>query len=199
MKWSNFNAYDDGFLPNSGFVPHSGQAVGANTPGKAASFSSPDPSADFDLTQAYFSAGWNDNLKVVVKAYDNGVLVGHQKVVVDYGENLLVQFGATFQSVDKITIKGSGGTDHSPTDAGSGTQVSADDLTLHFPDSELITNGSFESPAAPAGGFNLWDTGSTGITGWTVVGAPGNVATVSGSFTQNGFASPRRTASSSST
>jgi hypothetical protein len=50
-----------------------------------------------------------------------------------------------------------------------------------------FTNGSFETPAVPSGGFTLFNTGSTLITGWTVVGAPGsnNVAIVSGAFQQS--------------
>jgi choice-of-anchor C domain-containing protein len=34
----------------------------------------------------------------------------------------------------------------------------------------LITNGSFETPVVPAAGFDNFVSGSTGITGWTVVG-----------------------------
>jgi hypothetical protein len=34
----------------------------------------------------------------------------------------------------------------------------------------LITNGSFESPVVPVGSFTNFASGSTGITGWTVVG-----------------------------
>ena len=33
----------------------------------------------------------------------------------------------------------------------------------------LIANGSFETPTVPVGGFTNFLTGSTGITGWTVV------------------------------
>lgn len=35
----------------------------------------------------------------------------------------------------------------------------------------LITNGSFE--IGPSGGFSWYATGSTGLTGWTVLGTPG--------------------------
>ena len=44
----------------------------------------------------------------------------------------------------------------------------------------LIANGSFESPTVPAGGFSNFAGGSTGITGWTVVGD--GVSIVSGTF-----------------
>jgi choice-of-anchor C domain-containing protein len=48
----------------------------------------------------------------------------------------------------------------------------------------LITNGSFESPVVPVGGFTSYASGSTLITGWTVVGAAGGVAVVNGTFAQ---------------
>ena len=44
----------------------------------------------------------------------------------------------------------------------------------------LITNGSFESPLVPVGSFTNFASGSTGITGWTVVGPEASV--VSGAF-----------------
>ena len=46
----------------------------------------------------------------------------------------------------------------------------------------LITNGSFETPVVPAGGFTNYLTGSTLITGWTVVGPEASI--VSGTFSQ---------------
>jgi hypothetical protein len=49
-----------------------------------------------------------------------------------------------------------------------------------------FTNGDFETPTVPSGSFTLFSTGSTLITGWTVVGpAGGNVAIVSGAFQQS--------------
>ena len=50
----------------------------------------------------------------------------------------------------------------------------------------LIIDPGFETPAVPAGSFSLFNTGTT-FSSWTVVGAPGQVAIVSGSFQQNGF------------
>jgi len=50
-----------------------------------------------------------------------------------------------------------------------------------------VTNGSFEitTPAVPAGSFVNFLTGSTGITGWTVVGAPNTeVSVVNTTFAQ---------------
>jgi hypothetical protein len=53
----------------------------------------------------------------------------------------------------------------------------------------LLTNGSFETPVVPAGSFQLFFTGGS-FTGWSVVGATGNVGIVSGTFTQNGISFP---------
>src|SRR5580704_14235100 len=55
---------------------------------------------------------------------------------------------------------------------------------------DSITNGSFESPVVPVGGFTNFGNGSVLIPGWTVIGAPGGVSIVSGSFTQNGISFP---------
>lgn len=52
----------------------------------------------------------------------------------------------------------------------------------------LITNGSFETPTVPAGGFTNFNSGSTGITGWTVTGP--QVSIVSGSYTSFGLSFP---------
>jgi Mn2+/Fe2+ NRAMP family transporter len=42
-----------------------------------------------------------------------------------------------------------------------------------------VVNGSFETPTVPTGSFTNFITGSTGITGWTVVGPEASI--VSGS------------------
>ncbi len=52
----------------------------------------------------------------------------------------------------------------------------------------LITNGSFETPTVPVGGFTNYGTGSSLISGWTVVG--NQVSVVSGSFSQSGISFP---------
>jgi hypothetical protein len=55
----------------------------------------------------------------------------------------------------------------------------------------LTKNGSFEVPVVPVGGFQSFSNGQ-GFSGWKVVGAPGNVAIVSGQFKQNGFSFPAK-------
>jgi hypothetical protein len=48
----------------------------------------------------------------------------------------------------------------------------------------LIVNGSFETPVVPAGSTLNFPGGSTGITGWTMVGVDSDL--ISTSFTQSG-------------
>jgi hypothetical protein len=50
----------------------------------------------------------------------------------------------------------------------------------------LIKNGGFEKPIAPAGGLTCLSTGQA-FANWTVVGATGNVCIVSGTYTANGW------------
>ena len=49
----------------------------------------------------------------------------------------------------------------------------------------LITNGSFETPVVPNGGFTNFPAGSNAITGWTVVGVDSAVTNTN--FTQSGI------------
>jgi hypothetical protein len=48
----------------------------------------------------------------------------------------------------------------------------------------LIINGSFEDPIAPTGGYITLDTGSTVVTGWTVVGT--QIAVVNETYSFSG-------------
>jgi hypothetical protein len=60
---------------------------------------------------------------------------------------------------------------------------------------DSVNNGSFETPTVPTGSYTDFASGSTGITGWTVVGAAGGVSIVSGTFTQNGISFPAESGS----
>lgn len=53
----------------------------------------------------------------------------------------------------------------------------------------LLTNGSFEQPLVPAGGFTVFATGEV-FSSWTVMGAVGNVAPLSTSFSTGVFQFP---------
>ena len=50
----------------------------------------------------------------------------------------------------------------------------------------LVKNGSFEKPIVPAGSFQNFAMGQS-FTGWKVVGAPGVISVVSGTFQSQGF------------
>jgi Protein of unknown function (DUF642) len=54
----------------------------------------------------------------------------------------------------------------------------------------LLVDGSFESPVVQPGGFTVFPTNTSFGPGWTVVGASGNVAIVSGTLTQSGYSFP---------
>jgi hypothetical protein len=56
----------------------------------------------------------------------------------------------------------------------------------------LVRDGSFETPVVPQGGYTSFSTGQDFGPHWTVVGATGNVAIVSGTFAQNGFTFPAK-------
>ncbi|MGA2735878.1 MAG: DUF642 domain-containing protein [Bryobacteraceae bacterium] len=59
-----------------------------------------------------------------------------------------------------------------------------------FGATNLIVNGSFERPVVPVGGFTNFDTGTSSLGGWQVVGAPGNVSVVNTTYIGNGFTWP---------
>jgi len=63
--------------------------------------------------------------------------------------------------------------------------------TAAYGASNLIKNGSFEKPVVAVGGYQVFSTGDT-FSHWTTVGDSGNVAIVSGAFTQNGFSFPAK-------
>jgi len=54
---------------------------------------------------------------------------------------------------------------------------------------DSIVNGGFEAIVVPEGSFQTFNLGEM-LMGWTVVGSPGNVAIVSGSYTQAGIVFP---------
>jgi Protein of unknown function (DUF642)/PEP-CTERM motif len=55
---------------------------------------------------------------------------------------------------------------------------------------DSIVNGSFETPTVPAGSFTDFASGSSAITGWTVVGPAAGVSIVSGTFNSSGISFP---------
>jgi len=64
-------------------------------------------------------------------------------------------------------------------------------VTAVFAQTNLIKNRSFERPVVPSGGFRLFSTGKT-FSHWKVVGDSGNVAVVSGMYTEQRFRFPAK-------
>ncbi|MGA2805499.1 MAG: DUF642 domain-containing protein [Acidimicrobiales bacterium] len=50
----------------------------------------------------------------------------------------------------------------------------------------IVTNGGFELPVVATGSYQVFSVGQH-FSGWRVVGAPGNVAVISGAFQQSGL------------
>ena len=50
----------------------------------------------------------------------------------------------------------------------------------------IVTNGGFELPVVATSSYQLFPVGQH-FSGWRVVGAPGNVAVISGAFQQSGL------------
>lgn len=74
--------------------------------------------------------------------------------------------------------------------AHDGPQIGRSQFAAGTPDlPNLLTDGSFEKPLVPVGGFTVFNVGST-FSKWTVTGPGGDVGIVSGTFTQNGFSFP---------
>jgi len=57
------------------------------------------------------------------------------------------------------------------------------------PGSSIVSNGSFEKPTVPSGSYTTFSTGQS-FDGWKVVGANGNMAVVSDTFTYGGYTFP---------
>ncbi len=63
--------------------------------------------------------------------------------------------------------------------------------TAVFCQTNLIKNRSFERPVVPSGSYRLFSMGKT-FSNWQVVGEPGNVAVVSGTYTEPHFTFPAK-------
>jgi len=57
-------------------------------------------------------------------------------------------------------------------------------VTAAFSQTNLIKNGSFEKPVAPYRGYRLFSTGKM-FSNWQVVGDPGSVVVVNGTYTES--------------
>ena len=125
FAWSNFN-----YLNGSNYASESGYTHGAvsaanvayNSFGTTATISG----ATFNFVGAYLTAAWNNDLVVTVVAYDHGLLVDQQTVVVDTDAPTWFEFD--FVGVTDVVFSSSGGTNAGY--SGVGTHFVLDDFTF---------------------------------------------------------------------
>ncbi len=132
MNWDhNFWVANGPSVPG-GFAngTHSGPNVAYTFKANPAGFAS--AGADFDFRKGYFTAAWNNGLKVKVTGYDDGNHVATKTFTVDCAGPTLVKFGHNFDSIDTILIASSGGMDANPADTGSGEHLIMDDFSVKF-------------------------------------------------------------------
>ena len=158
FSFSNFNVLNTaGFYP-SGYVNGvvSGTDVAYNGDGRTASAVS--SATPFSLTSGYFAAAWNDGLTVTVKGSLAGIQQFTQSFVVDTSRSIFETFNPAL--IDTVVFTTAGGTHHSGYDAGLGTQLSLDDLTING----LSGSGNANSVPEPA-------TWALMVVGFGLVGA----------------------------
>jgi hypothetical protein len=128
FDFANFYALDTVGFPQSGYVNGvvSPTNVAYNADGHAASISAATP---FSLTSGYVAAAWNDGLTVRLVGSLAGVTVFTQSFVVDTSHSVLETFDPAL--IDTVVFTTSGGTHHAGYNAGVGTQLSLDNLTIN--------------------------------------------------------------------
>lgn len=158
FTWNNFRVL------NTVAYLASAQAEGINASGYNAGTVSPqnviyaawsDPASisglgKFDLTSAFLTAAWNDNLQVEVVGSSGGIVLYDQVYVLNATVPTLVTFN--YAAVDLVQFSTSGGTQHYP--IGMGTHFCMDNLTVN-------ENGAIPEPATYfAGGLLLLPLGA---------------------------------------
>lgn len=135
MKWKHFTAFntDDPLFNESGFK-HVADAASATTvvgglDTRHAVLKS-GAAGPFVLESLVAGSAWNDGMTLKIKAYANGVLVGKEKVTLDYGSPTTLFFDEHFVNVDTVSFRWKGGTDANPADDGFGENVALDDFTF---------------------------------------------------------------------
>ncbi|MFO1160937.1 MAG: hypothetical protein U1E60_19005 [Reyranellaceae bacterium] len=131
LNWSNVSTNGPQYssYPNTGYANDGlGTAVAYNGSGNEGTITT--AGADFSLKSAYMAAAWNDNLQVTVQGWDDGVLKVTQIFALGVNRTLVNFVG--FDSIDKVTFVGTGGTQHAGFTGGSGSQVVWDDIRLAF-------------------------------------------------------------------
>lgn len=138
FDFGNFFALDTVGFPASGYVNGvtSLNNVAYNGSGNAATISAATP---FSLTSGYVAAAWNDGLTVQLVGTLAGAPVFMQSFVVDTQASIFEIFNPAL--IDNVVFTTFGGTHHPGYNAGRGTQLSLDDLTI---------NGTVSPPPTPS-------------------------------------------------
>ncbi|WP_212524408.1 cadherin-like domain-containing protein [Actibacterium sp. MT2.3-13A] len=131
LDWSSrwFSAEADDWGGASGYANGvtSGTRIAYNGAARPVTISG----TDFDLESGAFTAAWNDGLTLTVTAYDDGVEIGRQDVILNTSGPSLVAFDdAIFDSVDSVTFESSGGANAGL--GGSGAHFVVDDLSFYL-------------------------------------------------------------------
>ncbi len=148
LTWNNFSVTAGVIDTNSGYQPAviSPRNVAFNLNGSSATISNSSP---FNLLSGYFTAAWNDNLKLEAKGYVGNALVFSQTNTLSAVAPTLLTLN--FLGVNKVVFRAFGGTPHhgysySDPPYSGGTWFAVDDLTF------CETSVGTVSPAQPTYG-----------------------------------------------
>src|ERR1035441_4142655 len=127
LNWNNFYVLDGADSPLSGYKAGtvSGKNVAFNYNGTHALISA----SAFNLTSAYFTAAWNDNLSLEVQGFVGATLTYDHTYVLSAVSPTLINFN--YAGVDEVNFISSGGTSHGYGIGGVGTQFAMDNLTIN--------------------------------------------------------------------
>lgn len=127
LNWNNFYALNSTLDPNTGYVPGtiSGNNVAYNAYGTAAAISS----SAFNLTSAYLTAAWNDNLQVEVVGKLGATILYDNTYTLSATTASLINFN--YNGIDSVQFISSGGTKHLAYTGGSGEHFAMDNLVIN--------------------------------------------------------------------
>lgn len=152
FNWNGNSLYFNGskIQPETGYDygTVSDNHVAFNSAGLSMVMESPTIEDDFNLSSGYFTSAWDEELEVIIEAFDNGQSQGTQTFYANNSEPVFIEFDESiFSSIDKIEI--------TTPEGGRGHQVVIDDLAVSFdvPDDDRID----------LSGANLWDLNENDI------------------------------------
>ena len=186
FTWSNFYYLNaSNYAPVSGYAHGtvSGPNVAYNGYGMTAAVSG----TTFNFVGAYLTGAWNDDLSVTVVAYDHGVLVDQQTVVVDTDAPTWFEFD--FMGITDLVFSSSGGRGAGYN--GSGPHFALDDFTFSMSANQapVISTDNLQisesNGATTVFGLSVSDPDATSDESFTVTAvteADGSSVTIPSSF-----------------